>query len=241
MVARQKFVDSSSHYNRSYTLYAIHPITAVTVSKKWCVLLLICRYCASRCCLWCHWSRQLSASSYYDSAFFARLSTARRSRRVPTRQWSTSGWWRPPASALCVSSRRWLAVDKPRPPRTNCSGSAREPTTSTKTRKTWWSSTQQLIKTTEKSSLVAQSLAYDWRLLWTCGSSVREYVFYVFFRFQKTWLFTFFWVVVHVFSNTVWINRSGSYHFPDRHFDYLHVVHPAYRPISENDSCWFLL
>ena len=38
---------------------------------------------------------------------------------------------------------------------------------------------------------------------------IREYVFYVFFQIsKKTWLFTFFWVASHVFSNTA--GREGD-------------------------------
>jgi len=29
-------------------------------------------------------------------------------------------------------------------------------------------------------------------IYWWAKTSIREYVFYVFFRFKKTWLFTFF-------------------------------------------------
>ena len=36
---------------------------------------------------------------------------------------------------------------------------------------------------------------------WPLKLYVRFYVFNVFFKIQKTWLFTFSWVVAHVFSN----------------------------------------
>jgi len=34
--------------------------------------------------------------------------------------------------------------------------------------------------------------------------------FYVFFKIQKTWLFTFFWVADHVFSNTASVRHSPA-------------------------------
>ena len=42
------------------------------------------------------------------------------------------------------------------------------------------------------------------------------YVFNVFLKIQKTWLFTFIWVVAHVFSNTV--DQYGDEPFEQQQF-----------------------
>ena len=53
---------------------------------------------------------------------------------------------------------------------------------------------------------------------WPDKQNVRFYVFTSFIKIQKTWLFTFFWVVAHVFSNTEyadWMSQNN----------YVKVVH----------------
>jgi len=70
--------------------------------------------------------------------------------------------------------------------------------------------------------------------LWNCTKAVglRFLTFLTFFQISKTWLFTFFWVVAHVFSITAWNALPSSLLVGSR----LTVVFRRFRRLTTHHS-----